>query len=292
MTDTEDKEDVSEEVQLIPLAEFLESLPPSRIIQVSNLGKYDPRLGTEGLSTPEIQLHCDNDACNGVRYFRCENRGTALSTESYKYQFLTYRCRNCQSTTKTFAVAAHLAENEKDGEILKFGEWPPFGPPTPSRVIKLIGPDRDLFLTGRRSENQGMGIGAFVYYRRVVENQKDRIIDEIIRVSEKLSAPPESIDALKKAKEETQFSKAVETVKHAIPQGLLINGHNPLSLLHSALSEGLHAQTDEECLELATSIRVVLNELAERLGQALKDEAELNAAVSRLLGNSSKGNDS
>lgn len=288
MTDTEDESNVTEEVQLIPLAEFFESMPPSRIVQVSNLGKYESRVASEALTTPEIQLHCDNDACNGIRYFRCENRGNGLSTESYKYQFLTYRCRNCQKTTKTFAVAAMLSENEKDGNILKFGEWPPFGPPTPSRMIKLIGPDRDLFLTGRRSENQGMGIGAFVYYRRVVENQKDRIFDEIIRVSEKLDTPEETINIIKAAKNETQFSKAVETVKHAIPQSLLINGHNPLSLLHSALSEGLHAQTDEECLELATSIRVVLNELAERLGQALNDEAELNAAVSRLLGNKTK----
>jgi hypothetical protein len=53
--------------------------------------------------------------------------------------------------------------------------------------------------------------------------------------------------------------------------------------LHSALSEGLHAQTDEECLELATSIRVVLTEFVERVAMALKDEAELDKAVSRLI---------
>ncbi len=288
MTENENTDKVAEEVQLIPLAEFLESMPPSRIIPVSNIGKYETRVGTEALVTPDIQLHCDNDACNGIRYFRCENNGCPLSNDSFKHQFLTYRCRNCQNATKIFAVAAHLAGNLKDGAVLKFGEWPPFGPPTSSRVIKLIGPDRELFLTGRRSENQGMGIGAFVYYRRVVENQKDRIFDEIIRVSEKIGAPAESIKQLENSKKETQFSKAVESVKDAIPQGLLINGHNPLSLLHSALSEGLHAQTDEECLELAISIRVVLNELADRLGQALKDEAELNAAVSRLLGNKPK----
>ena len=125
-------------------------------------------------------------------------------------------------------------------------------------------------------------------YKRQVENQKNRILDEIIRVSEKLDATVESLQSLQSAKAETQFSKAVDSVKNAIPQSLLINGHNPLTLLHSALSEGLHAQTDEQCLELATSIRVVLNELAERLGQALKDEAELNTAVSRLL-NSKNG---
>jgi hypothetical protein len=46
---------------------------------------------------------------------------------------------------------------------------------------------------------------------------------------------------------------------------------------------GLHAKTDEECLAFAHDARVVLAELAERLSQALKDEAELNTAVTRLL---------
>jgi hypothetical protein len=102
-------------------------------------------------------------------------------------------------------------------------------------------------------------------------------------VSQKIGASKEILDDLSAAKNETQFSKAVGTIKHGIPQALLINGHNPLMLLHSALSEGLHAQTDEQCLELATSIRVVLTDLVDRLGNALKDEAELNAAVNRLL---------
>ena len=115
----------------------------------------------------------------------------------------------------------------------------------------------------------------------MVENHKDQILDEIIKVSKKIA--PEMVDGLELAKKENQFSKAVESVKNGIPQALLINGQNPLTLLHSALSEGLHAQTDEECLDLAHDVRVVLSELAERLGQALKDEAELNKAISRLM---------
>ena len=51
---------------------------------------------------------------------------------------------------------------------------------------------------------------------------------------------------------------------------------NLLALLYTALSEVLHAQTDEHCLTLATSIRVLLTELANSMATALKDEAELN----------------
>ena len=160
---------------------------------------------------------------------------------------------------------------------------PPFGPPTPARLITLIGGDRELFLKGRRAENQALGIAAFAYYRRVVENQKARILGEMLRVATLVNAEESLIEELKAAQAESQFSKSVEMIKHGIPQVLLIQGHNPLTLLHGALSQGLHEKSDEHCLELATSIRVVLTELAERIAQALKDEAELNTAVSKLL---------
>ena len=123
---------------------------------------------------------------------------------------------------------------------------------TPVKVVRVLGAEKDYYFKGRQSENQGLGIAAFAYYRRVVENQKNKIFDEIIRTVKKIN--PEDavfIAELEAAKKENQFSKAVESIKHAIPQILLIDGHNPLTLLHSALSEGLHAKNDEECLEIA-----------------------------------------
>jgi hypothetical protein len=149
--------------------------------------------------------------------------------------------------------------------------------------MKLLGPDVDLFLKGRRSESQDLGIAAFSYYRRVVERQKDRLFDQLIRVSETVGVPKEISDGLKEAKKETQFTKAIGSLKPGVPESLLIDGHNPLLLLHSALSEGLHADTDEECLEIAHSIRVVLTELSERMASAVAEQRELKEAVSRLL---------
>ena len=67
------------------------------------------------------------------------------------------------------------------------------------------------------------------------------------------------------------------------PESLLINGQNPLKLLHAPRSEGLHDLSDERCLELATSIRVVLTELTDHISRALHDKKELDEAVNRLL---------
>ena len=284
---------IKEEPTPIPLAEFLEGAPPGNETSVTdlatphNLGISPP--ASYIFAAPDIQLHCGSDSCNGTMFFRCTDDRPYLKADKRHLFYATYRCSNCRKTEKTFSLAAvRDGFSETSGNCYKFGENPEYGPPTAARLIKLIGPDRDIFLKGRRCENQGLGIGAFVYYRRVVENQKNRILGEIVTVAKKLGAATEAIQELEAAKAETQFSKALASVKDSIPQTLLINGHNPLKLLHSALSDGLHDRDDAHCLTLASSIRVVLAELSERLSQALKDEVELNKALSHLLNRKEK----
>jgi hypothetical protein len=195
---------------------------------------------------------------------------------------------------KSYSLRAFNLADDKSPvlliEVKKISEWPDFAPPTPARLQRLIQPDRDLFLKGRRAEIAGLGIGAFGYYRRIIEQQKNRLFDEVIRVAKHLGAQESDIAILEGAKNDTQFSKAVEMAKGAIPRSLFISGHNPLSLLHSALSEGLHARTDGECLAVANDIRLVLVEFAEQLGEAMKDRRELNDAVSRLMNRQRPGN--
>jgi hypothetical protein len=266
--------------QIRTFANFLEACGPDSAQYVSELVRITPT-GPDAVATPEIELHCESESCNGVRRFRCKD-DARLSTD-VNFVFLNYSCKNCGDFGKTFSLAVQRDGDKKSGTVQKLGELPPYGPPTPPRVMKLVGEDRELFLKGRRAELHGLGIGAFAYYRRVVEEQKGRIIEEIGKVAVKIRPSKETADLFAKAKAETQFTTAIAMIKSAIPEAVLIDGHNPLTLLHSALSEGLHAHTDEQCLELATSIRVVLTELAERISTALKEEATLKSAVSRLL---------
>lgn len=264
--------------------QFFESVPPNQHATVRDMREEQHSYPTsETMHLPEIILYCDHESCNGDRLFKNINKVTlseGRNTNGYVY----YECKNCGVTSKVYSISAEFTLNQPSGLMFKFGEYPQFGPPTPAKVVRILGDEKEYYFKGRRSENQGLGIAAFAYYRRVVENQKDKIFDEIIRTVKKINPEDTHLIAeLEAAKRENQFSKAVESIKHAIPQVLLIDGHNPLTLLHSALSEGLHAKTDEECLELATSIRIVLTELVERMCTALKDTAELKSAVSRII---------
>jgi len=257
-------------------------VPPGSITPVTDASELDERYGSFDLARPELQLFCPEDTCNGYMFFTTSSSSPTIKPNEWKLTYLTYRCRNCRQYVKTFSLAAKLRSADLC-EVYKFGEMPHFGPPVPPRVLRLIQPDRELFLSGPRCENQGLGIGAFTYYRRVVENQWSRLVGEIIKVAAAIKAEATALQTLEQAKSEQQFSKSVKDVKAAIPPALLINGHNPLVLLHGALSQGVHNLPDEDCLNLATSIRVVLVELAEKLGQALKDEKALTSAVGKLL---------
>lgn len=275
--------------EAITVAQFLEEVPPNQTRTISNLGLQEMvKAGSyqDVFRRSELQLHCPNESCNGIRFFRCLSDQQVLGNRHARTFYVTYVCGNCQKYKKIFSLTAQLrpdSETGTDGVATKFGESPAFGPPVSPKLIKLIGADREMFLKGRRCENQGLGVGAFVYYRRVLENQRARILKEIIKVCEKVGVNQDHIATLRAAEAETRFSESLSMAKDVIPQALLIDGHSPLLLLHGALSEGLHTLSDEECLELASSVRVVLAELSDRLSQALKDEKELTSAVAHLL---------
>jgi hypothetical protein len=117
----------------------------------------------------------------------------------------------------------------------------------------------------------------------VVENHKNEIFDEIVKVCETVGASKELIEELGSAKKEIKFTEAMKRIKIALPEGLLINGHNPLLALHRALSVGLHDESDATCLEAAHDVRLVLTELIERMSLLRQDNSELQSAVQRLI---------
>jgi len=273
-------------VETMGWVEFLQSHPPGseRVVTGASVLEHGPT--NLFLLAPVIRLHCASSECEKVMAFDPldGNPSPYLTDKLLKNCFFDYQCRHCHKSFKRFALAVQLIDaNKRLCKVYKYGESPAFGPPTPSRVIELIGPDKNLFIMGRRCESQGIGIGSFTYYRRVIDNQWIRLIDEILKVAKNIDSPKSTIEALEQAKNEKQFQKAVDVLKDALPPVLLINGQNPITLLYRALSDGIHNRTDAECLERATNIRILLAELAEKLSQALKHEKGLADAVSKLM---------
>ena len=235
---------------------------------------------------PYIELHCEHD--DGVRRFDPTTSSNVFLARPItpSYEFIAYLCRDCQSSTKTFAVLIQndesAFENLGSVEVMKLGEYPPFSAPISSRIQKLLSDsDLELYRKGVRAEALGLGIGAATYFRRIVDEQWQRLVQEIRRAVERLGV--EDLGVYDAAMVETQFAKAVAMLKDAIPEKLLIlKGENPLTMLYKPLSQQLHGMTDEECLQQAADIRLVLTVLLENIAEVMKDQDELTAAAKRL----------
>ena len=277
-------------------AEFFESKPANLIFRITDVTPRAARTGPSSVpmmvppyatfKAPPIRLWCNSDQCDGIRTFDPGHNDETLrvseSDAKLNARFVSFSCRNCRHAWRYYAILYGYSSNRKKIDITKVGEHPPLSLQVPTRLRKLVGTDQEKFNKGLRSEALGLGVGAFSYYRQVVEDQKDRLLDEIIKVAKLKKASPKLLSELENAKRQNQFSTAVETVKRAIPQVLLVDNHNPLTLLHKALSKGLHAGSDGECLQAAHAIRLVLAEFSDNLAIVLKDSQELREAISNL----------
>ena len=255
---------------------FLETTPPNTSVKIPGLSVRDTA-NPWTFETPYIQLHCESD--DGPRRFDPTER-TVFSPPGYNYRFITYKCRDCQTTLKTFAV---LIQKSNDiVEAMKLGEFPPFSAPISSRIQTLLSKsDLELYRKGSRAEAQSLGIGAATYFRRIVEQQWKHLVTEIRRVAERLGV--EDLGVYDIALQKTGFSEAVKMLSDKLPEKLLIlGGENPLTLLYKPLSMQLHELTDEQCLQQATDIRIVLTVLLENIADVLKAQNELHDAVTRL----------
>ena len=187
----------------LPFDEFLQETPPNTPVQILDPW-VDHHPGTKvpiALNLPTIRLWCSNEKCGGERSFMPSEKKLQLNPKGSSDQFCVYWCRNCVGESKTIAVQLTIGTNYRL-IAMKYGEIPPFGPHLPSRLRNLVGPDQDRFSQGLRSESLGFGIGAFSYYLQVVEDQKDKLIDEIATVSKRVNASTDLLAELDAARKE------------------------------------------------------------------------------------------
>jgi hypothetical protein len=263
---------------------FLESTPANTPVKIGGFAEavLNPSRTVNRIRVPNIriQIHCDVDG--GIRWFE-PTSGELVLRSARHFEFIHYVCRDCGRFQKSYAVLIVRANDEQlDADVMKLGEYLPFAAPISKRIAKLLEKaDLEMYRKGTRSEAQGLGVGAATYFRRIVDSQWKLLVTETRDAAERLGV--RDLSLFDSALKETQFSKAVELLRDAIPPKLLIlDGANPLTLLYQPLSVGLHALSDEECLQQAADIRTVLTALLENIADVLKDQDELKNAAARL----------
>jgi hypothetical protein len=184
-----------EEPIAITLREFLENVPPQQAMILNEIALKIPSRAYL-IKLPEIDLYCGQDSCNRKSIFRVDGEDR-LTVQKMQNSYVQYLCSHCRNKRKIFSLRTIVAPETRLITIIKYGELPPDEEPTPPKLLRMFDADRELYLKGRRCEKQGLGIGAAAYYRRVVERQKDRFFDEIIKACEKIGAKEEIVEAIR-----------------------------------------------------------------------------------------------
>jgi len=168
----------------------------------------------------------------------------------------------------------------------KVGQYPAWSIEPDKRLKKLLGEHGDYYKNGLTCESQSYGIGAYAYFRRITEDVIDNLLESITGLIEP-SEKKKYEEALKKTKKTKVAEEKIDLVKDLLPASLRPGNINPLKTLYSALSLGLHEQTDEECMKQAEIIRRALVYLVNQIMRTKEDKKIFTEGMKKLLGKQS-----
>lgn len=250
----------------MPNREFLETYPLYRKFKCDFSSIW-----LNQLPRPAIHMNCG--VCKSEQTFNMANKYTENldpkeihSVEGAVVRSL-YICMSCKNFHRFFFLK--ISQDAK--YIIKVGQEPPWEISMDRNLEKMLGPHSDFYKKGLTCESQGYGIGAFSYYRRIVEEIIDSLLIDIAGLIP-IEQHEQYMQALEEVKKTIVAQDKIYFVKDLLPSTLRPDGINPLSILHEILSEGLHANDDQTCLELAMDLRkplvYLVNELISRKSEA------------------------
>ena len=160
---------------------------------------------------------------------------------------LTYRC----TRNREHAILFDLIVS--DDKIIKIGQYPSVADlviPEIAKYKSILGKQYREFSKAVGLFAHGIGIGSFVYLRRIIENL---VFDKYNQVADELGISKEDFEHLK-------FDIKIETLKDYLPKVLVTNKN-----VYGIVSKGVHELSEEECREMfpyiKAGIELILDDL-------------------------------
>lgn len=164
--------------------------------------------------------------------------------------------------------------------IEKVGEYPEKEAQVSKEFTKYF--DREScnwYFKAKKLSYENMGIGAFAYYRRIIEK-------ELIRFMTDISSLKGSSEELKKLIDEYERTNKVhllyENTYKYLPPSLQGLGKNPLKLLYQQTSQGLHNLSDEECMNRSKRIDSLLEFVVKKINEEMHEVKEIRNLLKDL----------
>ncbi len=270
----------------------------------------------EGFIVPRrISYDCDNPP-------RCEKETTWALTEDPTYKELgkdigsayiaQYVCVNCgeryltvmyrevEAETRTRPrVASSISRASLAGarnnterivtKVQKIGQYPPLSIQIAKPLEKNLGKDQAaVYKRAIICRNEGYGLAAVSYIRRVIEDKTEELIEVVAQMAEVHGIEPSVVAQVRATKDEkTTYDKKLKIASTIIPQSLLIDGVNPLDVLYGLVSAGLHDLSEEECIAIADETQSAFEFTFTRLRAEIEARKDFTDKIKKWAGGNS-----
>ncbi len=242
------------------------------------------------LKYPSLNMFCST--CNSKQTFshnlsygkiirpymgvtKTQNAKTPIAGETI---LIEYICAGCKNFKRYFMI--YISKNLD--YVTKSGQFPEFDIDADKNTKKMLGKNINLFNRGRICEVHGYGIGAFIYYRRIIEVLIDDLIEKIWNLYTEKDKERYK-DEFKKIKESKIAEEKINIAKNILPDSLYREGYNPLKTIYDVLSKGIHNKDDKECLIDAEIIREILIPLINQVITTDESQKQIKDGIKKLL---------
>lgn len=260
------------------IKEFLETAP-----LYSRREFKKPFRNRSSLWIGEIEAYCD--VCKQSRPFqdlrsRGSGSGMAVSALKSGTSYFKFSCVSCRKSHREYLVEQVLDENNIC--LQKYGELPR------SKIIRnqvlqnFLKDDLDNYEKAIVCLSHEYGVAAFAYYRRVVENNINNLLDLVQEDTQSSGGDQATLDAIGELRKNTPMSEKIKIANLALPSHLKPEGLNPLGRLYQVLSEGVHSLTEAECLVKAKATSECLTFLVSELASRKKNRNRFKSIVGKL----------
>ena len=216
-----------------------------------------------GVLPKRLRLFCANEHCKQETWWETSD------TIFHFIRFVTevsYQCRNCGKNTVSYWLIWRREESRNI--FLKAGQYPELEERIPELLVKSLDQrDLKMYKNAIRMRNFNLGLAAVAYMRRIVENKMADMLDILHEVAISHNAPEELLKRHVEMKTEKRFATKIEYAGELLPPNLRPAGKpNPIAILHELTSDGIHAKSDEECVEVFDRCRAIFEYVFSKLG--------------------------
>lgn len=225
---------------------------------------FNAQKGVESTYTISSELNCRSNI--GAFYANSVRHSIFEYTEPW---YVTLKCGRYEDKIDIMLVA-----NSEKHYIMKVGQYPTIADMHKVQIKQyrsvLSEEDMKDFARAIGLAASGIGIGSFVYLRRIFENQIEEAFDKAL----------EKGDVVKEEFIRKRMDDKIEMLKNYLPETLV-----EARSIYGILSKGIHSLTEEECLMhfdvVKCGLEMILDDKLEQKKKAEKRKQTL-ASISAI----------